>query len=132
MQAIGSRISKCLDIGSRINCADNTGAKILQILSVKGYKGRRRRRGRAGVADLVTCSVKSGSEKMRKKVVQAVVIRQNKEYRRPDGRRIKFGDNAAVVLKEGGLPQGTEIKGPIAKEVAERYPKIAPIAKIVV
>lgn len=130
--AVGSKICKCLDVGSRLVCADNTGAKSLQILSVMGYKGRRRKRAKAGVADFVTCTVKVGSEKMRKKVIQAVIIRQNKEFRRPDGRRIKFEDNAAVVLKEGGLPLGTEIKGPMAKEVAERYPKIAPIAKIVV
>ena len=70
---------------------------------------------------------------MRKTVVPAVIVRQKKEYRRPDGTRIKFEDNAAVVLKDDkGNPKGTLIKGPIAKEVVERWPAIAKIAKIVV
>ena len=132
MLALGTKVCKCLDIGANLVCADNTGAKRIQILSVKHYKGKRRTRGRAGIADWVTVTVKAGNEKMKKKVVEAVVIRQSKEFRRPDGRRVKFADNAAVIVKEDGSPQGTEIKGPMAREVAERYPKIAPLAKIVV
>ena len=70
---------------------------------------------------------------MRKKVVNAIIVRQRKEYRRPNGMRIKFEDNAVVVLKDDkGNPKGTILKGPIAKEVADRWPAIAKLASIVV
>ncbi len=70
---------------------------------------------------------------MRKTVVPAIIVRQKKEFRRPNGVRIKFEDNAAIVLKdEKGNPKGTLIKGPVAKEVIERWPAVAKIAKIVV
>lgn len=69
---------------------------------------------------------------MMKKVVRALVVRQKKEYRRPTGTRILFEDNAAVLITEEGLPVGTEIKGVVAREVAERFPKVAAIAPGVV
>ena len=70
---------------------------------------------------------------MRKQVVHAIIVRQKKEYKRTDGSRIKFEDNAVVVLKdEKGNPKGTMFKGAIAKEVCERWPGIAKIASIVV
>ena len=87
----------------------------------------------AGVGDLVIVAVKKGKPDMRKTVVQAVVVRQKKEYRRPDGTRIKFEDNAVVVLKDDmGNPKGTIFKGPIAKEAATRWPGIAKVASIIV
>ncbi len=70
---------------------------------------------------------------MRKKTVLAVIVRQKKEFRRPDGVRIKFENNAAIVVKdEKGNPQGSLIKGPVAKEVCERWPLIAKLANTVV
>ena len=70
---------------------------------------------------------------MRKQVVPAIVVRQKKEYRRKDGTRIKFADNAVIILKdEKGNPKGTIFKGPIAKEVADRWPAVAKVASIVV
>ncbi len=69
---------------------------------------------------------------MKGKVFPAVVIRQRKEFRRPDGTRVMFEDNAAVIVNERGEPRGTEIKGPVAKEVGERFPKIVRIASVVV
>ena len=78
-------------------------------------------------------AVKRGRPDMRKQVVYAVIVRQKKEYRRPDGMRIKFEDNSAVVLKDDkGNPKGTIFKGPIAKEVTERWPAIAKVASLVV
>ena len=66
-------------------------------------------------------------------VVFAVIVRQKKEYKRADGTRIKFEDNAAVVLKDDkGNPKGTIFKGAIAKEVCDRWPGVAKIASIVV
>ena len=69
---------------------------------------------------------------MRKQVVPAIIVRQKKEFRRADGTRVKFEDNAAVVLKdEKGNPKGTLLKGPIAKEVAERWPAVAKLADMI-
>nr|AJS12422.1 50S ribosomal protein L14P [uncultured archaeon] len=86
-----------------------------------------------GVGDIIMAAVKRGRPDMRKQVVYAVIVRQKKEYRRPDGMRIKFEDNSAVVLKDDkGNPKGTIFKGPIAKEVTERWPAIAKVASLVV
>lgn len=87
----------------------------------------------AAVADLIMASVKKGKPEMRKQVVFAVVVRQKKEWRRPDGTRIQFEDNAAVLCKDKeGNPKGTIIKGAIPKEVAERWPALAKLASIIV
>ncbi len=132
MKGIGSRVTKALNVGSYVKCADNTGAKLLQIIAVRGYKGVRRRYPKAGIGDIVYCSVKKGEPKLRKQVVKAVIIRQKKEYRRADGMRIKFEDNAAVLITDKLEPRGSEIKGPVAKEVIERFPALGKVATIVV
>ncbi|MEM5836692.1 MAG: 50S ribosomal protein L14 [Candidatus Aenigmatarchaeota archaeon] len=132
MKAVKARVTRALNVGSYVNCADNTGAKVLQIIAVFGYKGVKRRQPKAGVADVVKCSVKKGDVKMRKQVVNAVIIRQKAEYRRPNGLRVKFEDNAAVIVDDNFEPKGTEIKGPVAKEAVERFPSIGKIATIVV
>ncbi len=133
MQAIEARITKGLPSGTKLATCDNSGAKIIKIFSVKGHKTVKGRIPAAGVGDLVMASVISGRPDMRKQVVFAVIVRQKKEYRRPDGTRIKFEDNSAVVLKdEKGDPKGTIFKGAIAKEACERWPGIAKLASIIV
>jgi large subunit ribosomal protein L14 len=131
MKAITANITKALEIGSRIKCIDNSGADIIEIISIKGYKGRKRKRGKCGIADMIFASVKKGNPKMKHQVVNAVIVRQKKEYRRRDGMRVKFEDNAAVIVNEKGEPKGTRIKGPIAREVVERFPPIGKIASAV-
>jgi large subunit ribosomal protein L14 len=123
---------KMLNVGSRLFCTDNTGAKELQVVSVVSYKGTRRRTPKAGIGDCVIASVKRGAPELRKQLVQAVIVRQRKEYRRKDGLRVKFEDNAAVLVTPEGTPRGSEIKGPIAREAAEQWPKVAGIASMVV
>jgi large subunit ribosomal protein L14 len=81
---------------------------------------------------MVIVSVKKGTPEMRKQIFTAVVVRQKKEYRRPDGLRVKFEDNAAVITDVDGVPKGTEVKGPVAREVAERFGKIASAAAMIV
>src|SRR3989338_3274460 len=98
MQNVSAKITKGINLGTRLQCADNTGAKELELISVLKYKGVRRRIARAGVADVILCAVKKGKEKMRHQIVNAVIVRQRKEYRRYDGIRIKFSDNAAVLV----------------------------------
>ena len=133
MKALKSHVTRALPHEARVNTCDNSGAKVLKIFSVVGSKTVKARVASAGVGDLVMASVKKGKLEMRKTVVLAVIVRQRKEYRRADGTRIKFEDNAAVVLKdEKGNPKGTIFKGPIAKEVVEKWPLVGKIASIVV
>jgi large subunit ribosomal protein L14 len=132
MKALTSKVSKSLPIGARLKCIDNTGAREVEIISVKGFKGVRRRLATAGVGDMVVISVKKGTADMRREVTTAVVVRQKKEYRRADGLRVKFEDNAAVIITEDGVLKGSEIRGPIAKEAADIWPAIGSAASIIV
>ena len=133
MQAIKAKVTKGLQVGSYVETCDNSGAKLLKVFGVKTGKTVKGRSPGAGVGDMIVASVKKGKPDMRKQVVFAVIVRQKKEYRRPDGTRIKFADNAAVVLKdEKGNPKGTIFKGPVAKEACERYPAISKVASIIV
>jgi large subunit ribosomal protein L14 len=132
MEALNADVTPGLEKGSRIVCADNTGARELKVISVSGYSGTKNRHPRAGIGDLVTVSVTKGTPEMRRQVVPAVIIRQRKPFRRPDGTRVKFEDNAAVVVDDDQNPRGTEMKGPIAREVAERFGSIASTATMIV
>jgi len=132
MKPVRANITKALNVGTFLNCADNTGAKVLQIISVFGYKGIRRRQPKAGVGNVVKCTVKEGDVKIRKQLVNAVIIRQRAEYRRKDGLRVSFEDNAAVIVDDKFDPKGTEVKGPVAKEVIERFSSIGKISSVVV
>ena len=76
--------------------------------------------------------MKKGNPETRKQKVNAIIIRQKKEYRRPDGLRVKFEDNSCVLTNEFGEPKGSEIRGPVAREAAERWDKIASVASIIV
>lgn len=132
MLGLKASIVRSLPSGARLECIDNSGAKEIEIISVIGGKGVRRRMPKAGIGDMVVASVKKGTPEMRKQVVRAIVVRQKKEYRRPNGLRIKFEDNAAVITTELGEPKGSDIKGPIAREAGERWPKIVGLASIIV
>ncbi|MEW6328935.1 MAG: 50S ribosomal protein L14 [Candidatus Micrarchaeota archaeon] len=132
MKGLGTHITKTLSTGSRMLCDDNSGAKIVQIIGVKGWKGKRGEYPKVGIGDTVIVAVKVGKPEMVKKIEKAVIIRQKKEIHRPNGTRMQFEDNAVVLIDDQGLPKGTEIKGAIAREVAERFPKVAAIAAAVV
>ncbi|KAB1198585.1 MULTISPECIES: 50S ribosomal protein L14 [Haloferax] len=132
MEALKADITKGVARGSLVTCADNTGARELKIISVAGYSGTKNRHPKAGIGDKVTVSVTKGTPEMRRQVLEAVVVRQRKSIRRPDGTRVKFEDNAAVIIDEMEEPRGTEIKGPVAREVAERFGSIASTATMIV
>ena len=132
MKSISANVTKGLTRGSYCLCADNSGAKEVMIISVFRHTSRKRMQPRAGIADMVNVVVKTGKPEIRKKVERAVIVRVRKEFKRPDGLRVKFEDNAVVLVDEKGLPKASEIKGVIAKEVGERFPKIAGIAPGVV
>jgi large subunit ribosomal protein L14 len=132
MKPLGAKISRGLDIGAELECADNSGAQRLKIIGVKSQKGRRSRRNSAGVADVVTVKVLKGDQEVKHQVFDAVIVRQRKEYERPTGMRVSFQDNAAVLVEENGLPKGSVTRGPIAKEVVQRFSPIGKIASQVV
>ena len=133
MKGIAGRMMRGLNVGARLTCIDNTGAKVVQIMMTPKLKGVHRRTPKAGVGDLVIISVKKGSSDMRRQMLKAVIVRQRRPFRRPDGTMIQFEDNAAVVLKDDkGNPKGTIFKGPIAKEACERWPGISKISSIIV
>ena len=132
MKALTSNVTRVLPIGARLQCVDNTGAREVEVVSVKGYKGVRRRLAVAGVGDMIIISVKKGTVDMRKEVMTAVVVRQKKEYKRADGLRVKFEDNAAVIISPEGVLKGSEIRGPVAKEAAERWPSIGSAASTII
>lgn len=126
------KISTGLPVGARVKCTDNTGGKVISILAVVGYKGRKTRTPSASVGDMVVVSVKKGTPQLRRQILTAIIVRQKKPYKRKNGITISFEDNAAVLTTPTGEPKGSEIRGPIAREVAERWPRIAGASSIIV
>ncbi len=104
---------------SRLRVADNSGARDIMCIRVLGGSGRKY----AGVGDVIVASVKSaqpGAQVRKGDVVRAVVVRTAQEFGRQDGSKIKFDDNAAVLIGPQGNPRGTRIFGPVARELRER------------
>ena len=133
MKAISSARSHAMNIGAIVVISDNSGGKIGRITGVVRGKSTKGRQQSAGIADQVKISVRSGLPEMTGQVFDAIIIRQRKEYRRRTGERISFEDNAVAMLKDDkGNPKGTQIKGPISKEVNERWPLVAKIASMMV
>merc|ERR1712013_369595 len=108
-----------------MNCADNTGGKNLYVIAVYGIRGRLNRLPAACSGDMVLATVKKGKPELRKKVMPAVVIRQRKTFRRKDGQFIYFEDNAGVIVNNKGEMKGSAITGPVSKECADLWPRIA-------
>ncbi len=113
---------------TRVNVADNSGAKQLLIIKILGGSIHKT----ATIGDIVVCSVKSattGGQVKKGDVVKAVIVRTKKAVRREDGSYIKFDDNAAVIIKEDKNPKGTRIFGPVARELREKdFMKIVSLA----
>ncbi len=109
---------------TKLNVADNTGAKVAQCIKVLG--GSKRRYARIG--DKIVVAIKEASPKgvVKKKAIErAVVVRQVKEFSRKDGSKIRFSENAVVIIDKDGNPKGTRVFGPVARELRERgYQKI--------
>jgi len=104
---------------TRLKVADNSGAKIINCIGVPGGSGRRY----AWLGDIIVASVKEAAPAAAVKkgeVVRAVVVRTKKPHRRKDGSRIRFDDNAAVLINEDQMPRGTRIFGPVARELRDK------------
>lgn len=108
-----------------MNCADNTGAKNLYMIAVSGTGSRLSRFPRGSVGDMFLASVKKGKPELRKKVMPAVIIRQRKPIRRREGFFLYFEDNAGVIVNNKGEMKGQNVTGPVAKECADLWPRIA-------
>jgi large subunit ribosomal protein L14 len=133
MKAISARPTRALNIGSNVVAADNSGARIVRIVSVKHGKSTKGRQQTAKIGDWVKVSVRAGKPDMKGLVFDAVVIRQRMPYRRNTGERYAFEDNAVALLKdEKGNPKGTQIKGPVSREVQERWKEVSRIAQFVI
>ena len=105
MQAVKSRVTKAIPVGSQLETCDNSGAKVVKIFTVMGSKTTKGKVPAAGVADLVMVSVRRGRPDMRKQVFYAVIVRQKKEYKRADGSRI------ALEFEHGTLGLVTAERG---------------------
>lgn len=140
------RLSLGLPTGAVINCADNSGARSLYLIEPYGFGARLNRLPDAGVGDMVVASVKKGKPELRKKsacisrlasvklfvlmrvlvvAMPIVVVRQRKSWRRKDGGFLYFEDNAGVIVNPKGEMKGSAITGPVGKEAAELWPRIA-------
>ena len=117
-----------IQMQSCMNVADNSGAKIVQCIKVIGGSHRRY----AGIGDIVVVAVKDAiptSTIKKGSIAKAVIVRQAKEYRRPDGTYIRFDDNACVIVDENKNPKGTRIFGPVARELRDMdFMKIVSLA----
>jgi len=127
-----ARTSYGLQNGSKILITDNSGAKIAQIINVDHTKTRLRRLPKATVGSVCSVTVKKGKPEYRGNIMKAVIVRQKRIYRRIDGTRLCFEDNAGVLVTKEGEPKGTEIRGPIAREAAELFPRLASISSLII
>jgi large subunit ribosomal protein L14 len=132
MKGIAGKQTKGLPTMARIQVADNTGAKVAQLINVLKLGGTMRRYPAGGVGDLIRVSVKRGTPETRRQMYDAVIIRQRRPFRRVDGTWVQFEDNAVVITNRKGEVQGSDIKGPVSREAAERWPRIAATAKQIV
>jgi len=117
---------------TRLNVADNSGAK--EVMCIKVLGGTRKRYATLG--DIIVVSVKSATPNAGAKkgsVQRAVVVRTTKEVKRKDGSAIRFGDNAVVIINEANEPKGSRIFGPVARELREKqFMKIVSLAPEVI
>ncbi|KDE08453.1 60S ribosomal protein L23 [Microbotryum lychnidis-dioicae p1A1 Lamole] len=126
------RMTLALPVGAVMNCADNSGAKNLYVISVARFGARLNRLPAASAGDMVMATVKKGKPDLRKKVHPAIVVRQRKAWRRRDGVFLYFEDNAGVIVNPKGEMKGSAIAGPVAKECADLWPRIASNASTVI
>ncbi|PIU02949.1 MAG: 50S ribosomal protein L14 [Candidatus Diapherotrites archaeon CG09_land_8_20_14_0_10_32_12] len=132
MRAMSATPQRAVALKTHMTCADNTGAKEVYLISVFNLKTRKRRIPKAGIGDMINIVVSKGKPELRKKIFMAIVIRTKSGLTRANGLKLKFVDNAVVLVDKDGVPKGTEIKGAVPKEIGERWPKIAGKASMIV
>jgi large subunit ribosomal protein L14 len=132
MKAISAKATRAVNLGTVMVVADNSGGRLARITSVIRGKTPKGTQQYVKIADRVKISIRAGKPDMKGKVYDAVVIRLRKPYKRKTGERVCFEDNAVALLKDDkGNPQGTQIKGPVAREVQERWQTLSKNAQYV-
>lgn len=132
MKSMPAKATRALNIGSNVLASDNSGARIVRITGVKGGKTTKGTQQYAKIGDWVKVSVRAGKPEMKGQVFDAVIIRVRKPYKRKTGERVMFEDNAVALLKDDkGNPKGTQIKGVMSRDAAERWKIVAKIAQYV-
>lgn len=115
-----------IQMESKVQIADNTGARVAKMIGVLGTRSRQ-----AGVGDIITCHVREAipTASIKKgEVVQAVVVRTAAPIRRSDGSVLRFDRNAIVIIDKDNNPKGTRIFGPVARELRQGFMKIVSLA----
>lgn len=130
-QGVKRKMTTAIPVGCQLQCCDNSGAKVLNVISIKGWKGVLNKLPAGSVGDMLMTSVRKGQADMRKKIWPAVIVRQRKPWRRLDGSFIYCEDNAGIIINVKGEVKGSAIIGPVAKEAGELFPKIASKASAV-
>jgi len=131
MRGVAGNQTKGLSVGSELQCIDNTGAKVVRVVSVINYHGVHRRYPKAGIGDQLVVSVVKGTPEMKRELTRAVIVRQKRPFRRADGVMVEFEDNAVVLTQDDGETKGSEIKGPVAREAAEKWPRVGATASMI-
>jgi large subunit ribosomal protein L14 len=120
-----------IQLNTILNLADNSGAKRIRVFGITPKIGKV-----ATIGDVVVCAVDGADPNgvvADREIVKALIVRTRKEIRRSDGSYVRFDDNAGVIIDKQGLPRGTRILGPVAREIKEKgYTKIASLAREVV
>lgn len=132
MKGLAGSQTRGLPVGAVLDCIDNSGAKAVAIIAVPRAGSHHKRMPTAAIGDYLVVSVKKGTPEMRRQVINAVVVRCRRPYKRADGTVVQFEDNAAVIVNPNGDTKGSDIKGPVAREAAERWPRIAATASQIV
>ena len=130
-QGVKHKITKSIPVGCQLPCSDNTGAKLLNIMAVYENANTLNQLPTGSIGDILLASVRKGKPELRKKKFPVVIIRQRKHWRRSDGITIYCEDNAGVIITIKGETKGSAVLGPVAKECAELFPKIASSASAV-
>ncbi len=126
------KTTRALPVGSRLKCIDNSGAKVVEVVSVSTHKTKRRQVAAVTLGEMFTGAVKVGTPETRHKLMKGIVVRMAKEFRRVDGTRVVYEDNACVMVDQDGAPLGSDIKGVVSKDAVERWPPIGKVARVVV
>ncbi|KAF7700613.1 60S ribosomal protein L23 [Cucumispora dikerogammari] len=119
------KATKGIQVGSVIDSGDSLKISKMLVIGVKGVGGRLNRLPAGAPGDVVICAVKKGHDKHKKKIYLAVIVRQKQVFKRQDGTRLIFENNAAVVINGKGELVGSVINGSVPREVCEIWPKIS-------
>jgi len=125
------KISRAIPVGAQIPCVDNSGAKLLNVISVYFIGSRLNRLPSATLGDMMLVSVRQGKPELKKKVMPSVLLRQRKMWRRFNGVSVYCEDNGSCIITPRGDVKGSAITGPITKECSELWPPLATRASAV-